>query len=297
MEENKIMIRSMTGFGRSQNIIDGREITVEIRAVNHKFLEFSARVPRKYGYIEEKLKSVVGGFVKRGKAEVNITINQISGKEVTVTVNRDVVESYVSALRELEQEFHLEDNLCLSDVFRMTDAFTIVKSEVDEDAVWEAVKSVVEVALDKLVSMRKVEGDKLKHDIQSRLDFIEDAVSEIEILSPDSVVKHREKLLERMNEVVSKGVDEQRILLEAAIFAEKTAVDEETVRLRSHVEQFRELLDTEDVVGRKLDFLVQEMNREINTIGSKAQELSVTRIVVDLKSELEKIREQIQNIE
>lgn len=291
------MIRSMTGFGREQQIVDGREITVEIRSVNHRYNEFSARVPRQYAYLEEKLKVLIGGQISRGKIEAGVTIHNLSGREVTVTVNRDVVESYLTALRELEGELDLDDNLSLSDVFRMTDAFTVVKSEADEDAIWEAVRCVSICALHKFVTMREVEGIRMKSDILERLDFIESATGKIEEISPESVVKHRARLLEKMNEVVSKGADEQRVLLEAAIFAEKTAVDEETVRLRSHIGQVRELLDNEDVVGRKLDFLVQEMNREINTIGSKSHEITVTRLVVDLKSELEKIREQIQNIE
>jgi uncharacterized protein (TIGR00255 family) len=287
----------MTGFGREQRIIDGREITVEIRSVNHRYHEFSAKTPRQYGYLEEKLKALVGGHISRGKVEVNVSIYSLAGKEVQVTVNRDVVSSYVTALRELEGEFDLDDNLGLNDVFRMSDAFTIVKSEVDEDVIWAAVSETAGAALEKFLHMREVEGEKLKADVFSRLSFIENAVTDIEKSSPERVEKYRTRLFEKMQEVVAKGADETRILLEAAVFAEKTAVDEETVRLRSHIAQVRELLDNESVVGRKLDFIVQEMNREINTIGSKSQEIAITRIVVDLKSELEKIREQIQNVE
>jgi uncharacterized protein (TIGR00255 family) len=286
----------MTGFGREKEIIDGREITAEIRSVNHRYNEFSARVPRQYSYLEEKLKTLIGGAISRGKVEVSISIYNLSGKEVTVTVNRDLVESYVNALNELK-DLGLNDNLGISDVFRMSDAFTVVKAEVDEDEIWNAVSSVANEALKRFISMRETEGVKLKSDILERLSFIENATAQIEVASPERVEKYRTKLFERMKEVIDKGVDEQRILLEAAIFSEKTAVDEETVRLRSHISQVRELLEKEDVVGRKLDFLVQEMNREINTIGSKAQEIEITRLVVDLKSELEKIREQIQNIE
>jgi len=291
------MIRSMTGFGRSQGIIDGREITVEIRSVNHRYNEFFARTPRQYGYLEEKLKTLIGGNVSRGKVEVGVTIHNLSGKEVVVVANRDVVESYLTALRGLRTDLDLEDNIGLSDVFRMSDAFTVTKSEVDEDTIWEAVRSVANEALERFVAMRETEGVKLRADILGRLDFIEGSTVQIEKTSPQRVEKYRTKLFEKMQEVVSNGADEQRIMLEAAIFAEKTAVDEETVRLKSHVLQVRELLEKESVVGRKLDFIVQEMNREINTIGSKAQEIEITRMVVDLKSELEKIREQIQNIE
>jgi len=287
----------MTGFGREQRIIDGKEITIEIRSVNHRYHEFSARTPRQYSYLEEKLKTFVGGSISRGKVEVNVLIHNLCGKEVHITVNRDVVESYLTALRELKDDLNLADNVNIADVFRIPDAFTVTKSEVDENAIWASVSEVAGAALEKFVKMREVEGAKLKADILDRLDFIEAATAKIEVISPETAEKYRTKLLDKMNEVVSACVDEQRVLLEAAIFAEKTAVDEETVRLKSHISQCRELLENENVVGRKLDFIVQEMNREINTIGSKAHEIIITRIVVDLKSELEKMREQIQNIE
>ncbi|MCL2037063.1 MAG: YicC family protein [Oscillospiraceae bacterium] len=294
------MIRSMTGFGREQRIIDGREITAEIRSVNHRYHEFSAKTPYQYRYIEEKLKALVGGRVSRGKVEVVITIHNLAGKEVKVALNRDVVESYIKAVDEFQMSMKpslIIGSFSPADVLRIPDAFTVLKAEVDEDAVWQAVESVTGAALEKFVSMRETEGVKMKSDILERLDFIESATAQIEAASPERVEKYRLRLIEKMNEVISKGVDEQRILLEAAIFAEKTAVDEETVRLRSHISQVRELLEKESVVGRKLDFIVQEMNREINTIGSKSHEIEITRIVVELKGELEKIREQIQNVE
>jgi uncharacterized protein (TIGR00255 family) len=287
----------MTGFGREQRIINGREITVEIRAVNHRYHEFTARVPRQYTYLEEKLKTLVGKSANRGKVEVTVMIHSVTGKEVEVNVNRPVVESYLNALEELRLELPFHGEINISDVFRIPDAFTIVKSIVDEDEIWEAVGEVAAAALARFVAMREAEGGRLKADILERLAFIETQTAQIEVVSPESTEKYRNKLSERMKEVVSGCTDEQRILFEAAIFAEKTAVDEETVRLKSHVAGARDLLDTESVVGRKLDFLVQEMNREINTIGSKAHEITITRMVVDLKSELEKIREQIQNIE
>ncbi|MCL2634376.1 MAG: YicC family protein [Oscillospiraceae bacterium] len=291
------MIRSMTGFGREQRIIDGREIVVEIRSVNHRYYEFSAKLHRQFGYLEEKLKTLLGGKINRGKVEVNVTVYNVAGKETLVTINSGVVEAYISALKPLSSQFGLNDDLSLSDVFRMTDAFNIMKAEIDEDAVWEAVHSTASAALEKFITMRECEGSRIKGDILDKLSFIENAVGEVEVVSPENVDKHRAKLFEKMKEIIGANVDEQRILLEAAVFAEKTAVDEETVRLRSHIEQVRELLEKEEVVGRKLDFIVQEMNREINTIGSKAQGITITKIVVDLKSELEKIREQIQNIE
>ena len=296
------MIRSMTGFGRAQQVINGREITVEIRSVNHRYNEFSAKTPHQYRYLEEKLKTLIGKKASRGKIEASVTIHNIAGKEIKVTLNAEVVESYLKALHEFrgtltETELTLADNFGTADVFRIPDAFTVIKSEINEDEMWDAVSQVAIEALNKFVAMREAEGAKLKDDILEKLQFIENSTAQIEEVAPEMTEKHREKLLTRMKEVIATGVDEHRVLLEAAIFAEKTAVDEETVRLKSHIAQSRELLDKEDIVGRKLDFIVQEMNREINTIGSKAHDIDITRIVVNLKSELEKIREQIQNIE
>ncbi|MCL1831962.1 MAG: YicC family protein [Oscillospiraceae bacterium] len=290
-------IRSMTGFGRDGQIIDGREITVEIRGVNHRYYEFSARMYRQYNYLEDKIKTLIGGKVSRGKVEAGVTVHNIGGKEVEVTLNHDVVSAYLAQLRAAKLDLVLEDTFTIADVLRIPDAFTVSKKEVDEDEIWEAVSTVANNALTRFVAMRETEGAKLAADILGRLDFIERATAQIEAASPQSTERYRAKLSERMKEVLANGADEQRIMLEAAIFAEKTAVDEETVRLRSHVAQVRELLNSEDIVGRKLDFIVQEMNREINTIGSKVHDIAVTRTVVDLKSELEKIREQIQNIE
>jgi uncharacterized protein (TIGR00255 family) len=252
---------------------------------------------RQYSYLEDKLKALVGGKVSRGKVEVAVTIHNLAGKEVEVMLNRDVVAAYLEELRAVECELGLAESFGIADVLRIPEAFTVAKKEIDEDEIWCAVSEVACNALCKFVAMREAEGGKLKSDILGRLDVIETAIGKVEELSPQCTEKYRAKLLDRMKEVLSSAADEQRIMLEAAIFAEKTAVDEETVRLRSHIAQVRELLSSEDVVGRKLDFLVQEMNREINTIGSKVHDLTITRTVVDLKSELEKIREQIQNIE
>lgn len=292
------MIRSMTGFGREHAVLGGYDITVEIRSVNSRYYEFTAKLPRSYMYLEEKLKTLLNGKISRGKVEVGVSLYNIQSKETLVTVNRVVVENYVTALREAGNEFALKDDLALSDIFSMTDAFNVVRADVDEEAVWEAVKTVAEGALDKFVAMRETEGARMKADVLEKLAGIEAMVGEVEKYSPDNVRAYRERLFDKMSEILGeKQIDEQRILLEAAIFSEKTAVDEETVRLRSHFAQFREMLENESIVGRKLDFLVQELNRETNTIGSKAQDLRITRIVVDIKSEIEKIREQIQNIE
>lgn len=292
------MIRSMTGFGREHILVDGREIIAEIRSVNHRYYEFNARLPRQYMYLEERLKSLVHQKISRGKVEISISIYNVEGKEMDISINPMVVKGYISALRGMCDEYHILDNLKLSHILSIPDAFNIVKPEADEEEIWSAVKTAAEGAVEKFVLMREAEGEKLYQDVLSRLDFIEQKVNEIEKLAPITVEEYRKKLTERLNEVLeSKGIDENRILLEAAIFAEKTAIDEETIRLKSHINQYRQMLNSSDAVGRKLDFLTQEMNREVNTIGSKCQNINVTKLVVDLKSEIEKVREQIQNIE
>lgn len=292
------MIRSMTGFGREHKVIDGREYLVEIRSVNSRYYEFTAKLPRQYMYLEEKLKTLLKEKISRGKVEVSLSVYNIKSKETAVTVNDLVVENYVTAMREAGEKFGLKDDLSLNSIFKMTDAFNVVREDVDEEEIWLAVKETAEGALDKFVKMRETEGEKMKADILEKLSNIEAMIEKVCEYSPETVKAYRERLMAKMTEILeNKQIDEQRILLEAGIFAEKIAVDEETVRLKSHFEQFRKMLDTEELVGRKLDFLVQELNRETNTIGSKAQDLRITRIVVDVKSEIEKIREQIQNIE
>ena len=292
------MIRSMTGFGREHRIIGGREYLVEIRSVNSRYYEFNAKLPRAYMYLEEKLKTLIKGKISRGKVEISLSVYNISGKETAVSVNEGVVENYITALRAAGEKFGLMDDLTLSSVFRMTDAFNVVRAEEDEEEIWAAVKEVSEAALSRFVEMRETEGEKMKADVLEKLGNIEAMIEKVCEYSPDNVRAYREKLTAKMAEILGdKQIDEQRILLEAGLFAEKTAVDEETVRLKSHFSQFRSMLDSPEPVGRKLDFLVQELNRETNTIGSKAQDIRVTRIVVDVKSEIEKIREQIQNIE
>lgn len=292
------MIKSMTGFGRGHSVLNGRDITVEIRAVNHRYYEFSSRLPRAFSFAEERLKSLLQGKVSRGKLEVTVFVQNVTAVSENITANKEVIGAYISALREVKDEFGLEDDLALSDVLRLPDAFTVVKAETDEEQLWEDLKAVAEEALGNFIKMRENEGSRMKADIASRLDVIEKNVSFVEERSPMIVESYRKRLYDRMCEVLDgKAADENRIMLEAGIFSEKTAVDEETVRLRSHIAQFREMLESAEPIGRKLDFLVQEMNRETNTIGSKVQDIEVTKVVVDQKSEIEKIREQIQNIE
>ena len=292
------MMRSMTGFGRERMMLNGRDILVEVRSVNHRYNELSVKLSRAYMYLEEPLKKLVQDNISRGKTEISVTITNISAPDTSIEVNTSVARGYIDALRKANEELGLMDDLSLSRIIRFQDIFTVVKAADDEDAVWNDVKTVAQSALSKFVSMREAEGTKMKEDVLMRLELIEKMVSFIEEKSPETTVAYREKLYAKLTELLSgQQIDEQRILTEAAIFSEKIAVDEETVRLRSHISQFRTLLETESIVGRKLDFLVQEMNREANTTGSKAQNIDITRTVIDIKSEIEKIREQIQNIE
>ena len=292
------MIKSMTGFGRDRRVIGEREILVEIRSVNSRYFEFNSKLPRSFQFLEDKIKGLVKEKVSRGKVEYSLSVYNIQGKETSVAVNNLVVENYVKALRETGEKLGLKDTLSLDSIFNMADAFTIVRPDVDEEELWNAVKEVTEAAILNFIAMRETEGEKMKADVLEKLSNVEEMIKKVCEISPDTVKNYRERLMEKMNEILEdKQISEQRILLEAGIFAEKTAIDEETVRLKSHFSQLRSMVETDEPVGRKLDFLVQEINREINTIGSKAQDLRITGIVVDAKSEVEKIREQIQNIE
>ncbi len=294
------MIRSMTGYGRSQAVVDTMNITVELKSVNHRYFEFNSRVPRNYGFLDEKLKSYIGSRVSRGKVECYVSVENLEDDEIEILVNHSLAKSYLNALKDLAEtnELNLRDDLAMSSLARYNDIFTVHKKEADEEKIWNAVKSVTETAVDKFISMRETEGEKLKNDVLSRANLILEKVSIIEERSPETVKEYNDKLLARINEFLSDvQVDEQRILTECAIFADKVAVAEETVRLRSHIDQLRQFLESDEAVGRKTDFLVQEMNREANTIGSKAQDVTIARNVIDIKAEIEKIREQIQNIE
>lgn len=291
------MIKSMTGFGRGHGVLNGRDITVEIRAVNHRYYEFSCRLPRQFSFAEERLKSLFQGKISRGKVEASVLVQNVTAVSEKITANKEVIGEYITALRKIKDEFSLTDDLSLSAILRLPDAFTVVKEETDEEQLWEDLKTVSEEALANFINMRENEGARMKADIASRLDLIKKNIAFIEERSPMITESYRKRLYDRMCEVLDGKADENRILLEAGIFSEKTAVDEETVRLRSHIAQFRSMLESAEPIGRKLDFLVQEMNRETNTIGSKVQDIEVTKVVVDQKSEIEKIREQIQNIE
>ena len=292
------MVKSMTGFGRACKEIDGYMITVEIKSVNHRYFEFSCRCPRQYGFIDDKIKSFINSKVARGKIECFVGIEALNTESADVVVNNTLAGAYVKALKELSDNYGLKEDFGASTVARFPDVFIVRKSEEDENKIWQLVKTVADEAVEKFIEMRKVEGKRMYDDVYSRSQFILDTVSFIEERSPQTVKEYNDKLVERVHELLGDvSLDESRLLQEVAIYADKVAVAEETVRLRSHISQLRDFISSDEAVGRKLDFLIQEINRETNTIGSKCNDVEIARKVVDVKAEIEKIREQIQNIE
>ena len=292
------MIRSMTGYGRAVEITPEMTVTVELKSVNHRFFEFNSRITRGYSFLDEKLKAFVNRTISRGKVDCYVQIENEASETGVVSVNPSMAAGYYNALRELCETYGLQMGSSVELLASHPDVFEIKKPPADEDKIWGVVQAVAQKALESFVAMRETEGEKLKADVLSRADVILEAVSFIEDRSPKTVAEYNEKLRQRIAELIGDTqVDEQRLLTEAAIFADKIAVAEETVRLRSHIAQLRTFFEAEEPVGRKLDFLVQEINREANTIGSKASDIEIARKVIDIKSEVEKIREQIQNIE
>ena len=292
------MIHSMTGYGRGQQLLHGRSITVEIRSVNHRYFEFSCRTPRGCAFLEDRLKRTLQQAISRGKVEVSLTLQTVESRGGAVAVDHALAGQYLTALRALAAEYGLTDDLTLSTVARLPDLFTVCRGEEDEEELAADVLSVLQEALDRFVAMREAEGERLRADVLSRLFTLEEHLAFVEERSPQTVAEYRARLTAKLNELLGGAVaDEARILTEAAIVADRLAVDEETVRLHSHIAQLRGILDCAEPVGRKLDFLVQEMNRETNTIGSKCSDTAIAGHVVEMKSEIEKIREQIQNIE
>lgn len=292
------MVRSMTGYGHAQATLHGRDISVEIRSVNHKYFDFSVRTSRGYSFVEDKIRNFVKERVSRGKIDVYVTILTVDETAAEVILNRSLAEGYIKALHELGVEFGLTDDITVSSVARYSDIFTVKRAEQDEDEIWNDLSGVLDEAVGHFVSMRETEGVKLRDDVMNRMEHILGVVERIEQLSPQTLENYKARLRAKIEELLGDAsVDEQRLLTETAIFADKIAVDEETVRLRSHFDQMGKMLDSGEAVGRKLDFIVQEMNREANTIGSKCQNSDVAHMVVEIKAEIEKIREQIQNIE
>ena len=292
------MVKSMTGYGRARQECNGRNITVEVRSVNNRYLDCTVKMPRAYIFAEDAMKALVQKYISRGKVDVFVTVDAVTADQTVVQVNEPLARSYYQALSRLREMFSLEEELSASTLARFPDVLGVTKAEEDLEMISADICAVLEEALTAHRQMRSVEGEKLFSDIAGRADTIESVVAKVEERSPQTVSEYRARLEVKMREVLqSTTIDESRILTEAAIFADKIAVDEETVRLRSHLSQLRTMLSGDEPVGRKLDFLIQEVNRECNTIGSKCNDLTIARDVVNMKAEVEKIREQVQNIE
>lgn len=292
------MIMSMTGYGGAKGEISAISVSAELKSVNNRHLDMSVRLPKSCLFAEEAVRAAVQKHISRGKVDVFISVDTSRAEEVTIAINEPLAAAYVRAVREAAEKFDLKDDLTSLNLLRFPEVISTEKSDTDRDAVTDAICRMMEQALAEFDAMRAREGEKLRQDLLGKLDLMEQKVTFVEERSPETVKEYREKLLGRMRDVLGEvGIDESRILQEAAIYADKVAVDEETVRLRSHIAQFRLMLEGGSPVGRKLDFLVQEMNREINTTGSKCADSQIAETVIDMKAELEKIREQIQNIE
>ena len=292
------MVKSMTGYGRAVETVNGREFTVELRSVNNRYLDCTVKLPRTLSFAEDAVKQAVKGAISRGKVDVFISVRSEGAEDVKITLNTAMVEGYLGAMHQMAKDYGIREDISVSLLSRMPDVFTVDKPEVDEEQLLADLLSVVNQALERYDAMRSAEGKALENDLRSRGQTILSLVEQVEAGSSQTVADYRTRLENKLKEVLANtAIDESRILTEAAIFADKVAVDEETVRLRSHLDQMNNMLTTGGAIGRKLDFLLQEMNRESNTIGSKCSDVRLARIVVDIKAELEKIREQTQNIE
>lgn len=292
------MIKSMTGFGSAKGIVEGIEITVELKSVNNRYLDTSVRLPRNFMFAEEAVKSAVQSHISRGKVDVFVSVSSSDADDVTVSVNEPLLRSYYDAITHIAEEYAIADEISAVVLSRFPDVLSVEKKELDSEKLADGIRGITEAALRDFDTMRIKEGEKLKADVLEKLDTIAGLVSSVEERSPQTVAEYRAKLTQKLNEVLgTAGIDESRILTEAAVFADKVAVDEETVRLRSHMSQLADMVNGSSPIGRKMDFLIQEFNREANTIGSKCQSSDIAYLVVDIKSEIEKIREQIQNIE
>lgn len=294
------MIKSMTGFGRCRTVLHGREISVEIKSVNHRFFEFSCRTPKGYGFLDDKLKSLVNSRVSRGKIDMFVTVGTAEDTPAEVKINHSLVSGYINAMKEISETYGIENDMTVTAISRFPDVYTVSKAEENEEEITADVLEAANTAVDSFIAMREAEGEKMKADISGRAKVILDIVDEIDERSPQTVKEYEERLLDRINRTLldyNINIDEQRVLTEVAVFADKVAVAEETVRLRSHFSQLSKIMESQKPIGREIDFIIQEMNREANTIGSKVQDAEIAHKVVKIKSEIEKMREQIQNIE
>ncbi len=293
------MLTSMTGFGRSEILENNKQFTVEIKTVNNRYMDFHIRMPRSFSFLEERVRQVAKKYISRGRIEIYINYKNVGESNEDISVDLKLANSYLDALEKIHTSLGLEKDIAVSTIASFPEVIQLEKEEEDEEILWALLEKVLENALESLVKMRRAEGDKLEKDLTTRLNTLETLISKIEDRSPDIVKDYKERLDSRLDELLGDGVDidENRIALEIAFFADKSSITEEIVRLHSHIDQFRNSILKGKVVGRKMDFIIQEMNREINTIGSKANDLLISNTVVEVKSELEKIREQVQNIE
>lgn len=288
----------MTGYGRRECIIDGKKILVEIKSVNHRFADYNIKVPRHLGFLEERIKKLASKSVTRGKIDIFVSVESSEDADKDIILNKALAKSYIDALYELRDTFGLKDDITVSKVASYNEIFRSERKEEDEDAVWDMVSTVMNGAVEDFNAMRLREGSRIEADLVARIEYMRSLASKVDERSPQTVKEYSDRLYARIKEVLAdKTVDESRVLTEVAIFADKIAVNEETVRLASHFDEFNEIINSGEPAGRRLDFLIQEINREVNTIGSKAQDIKIAKIVVTLKGEIEKLREQIQNIE
>lgn len=292
------LLKSMTGYGRQESVIDGRKILVEIKSVNHRFADYNIKVPRHLGFLEERVKKLASENITRGKIDIYVNVEGSDEADKDIILNTALAKSYIDALYELRDTFFLKDDITVSNVARYTEIFRSERREEDEEALWTAVSSVMGDALKAFVAMRSREGERIEADLIERIEYMRSLAAKVDERSPQTVKEYSDRLYARIKDILGdRTVDETRVLTEVAIFADKVAVNEETVRLSSHFDEFSEIISSGEPAGRRLDFLVQEINREVNTIGSKAQDIDIAKIVVTLKGEIEKLREQIQNIE
>lgn len=292
------MLKSMTGYGRYETVAEGKKILVEIKSVNHRFSDYNIKVPRNLGFLEDKVRKYASRYITRGKVDIFVSVESYEEADKDIVLNEELAKNYIDVLHELCEKFNLKDDISVSNVARYTEIFKTERREEDEDKIWSLTESVLEKALTAFTDMRAREGERIGKDLRARVDYMKTLAEKVDEYSPKTVADYREKLYAKIKEVVAdRDIDESRILTEVAIFADKVAVNEETVRLGSHFEEFYQILDSGEPAGRKLDFLIQEINREVNTIGSKAQDIEIAKIVVELKGEIEKLREQVQNIE
>lgn len=292
------MLKSMTGYGRNEAVTDGKKILVEIKSVNHRYSDYNIKLPRHMGFLEDKIRKYVSSCVTRGKVDIYINVEYYETADKEIILNKETAKNYIEVLKQLRDEFSLEDDITVSKVAQNPDIFLTERVEEDEDKLWESVKCVLDKALTAFVEMRSREGERIERDLRERIEYMGKLAKQIEERSPQTVKEYSDRLYEKIKEVLDgREIDESRILTEVAIYADKVAVNEETVRLASHFEEFYSIIDSGEPAGRRLDFLIQEINREVNTIGSKAGDIDIAKTVVTLKGEIEKLREQIQNIE